>query len=98
MPVANSDSVPAEMFPGVASGAEGTGAPGSASSGGHPADSVPASVTIPGMSYSQMHVPTHGTVVSSQVDTFDGATGEGISSAGPYPAWREPYAHPGAGS
>jgi hypothetical protein len=40
MPIPNSDYVPRESFPGVATGAETTNAPGSAGASGRPADSV----------------------------------------------------------
>lgn len=41
-PIPNSDSVPREFFPGCPSGADTTGASGSADTSGAPANDVPA--------------------------------------------------------
>lgn len=73
MPIPNSDSVPREFMPGMASGADSTGAPGSRGAAGDAADNASAGpVSIPMIgswqSTSRYDADTSGTMQAGQTD------------------------------
>ena len=84
MPIANSDRVPDEFMPGIRSGADSTGAPGTSGASGRPADAAGATVTGPAGSWQDRFPAGSGTVQPDQVSTSQIVPGpqSGLSSTG----------------
>jgi hypothetical protein len=100
MPIPNSDFAPRESFPGVATGADTTGAPGTAGASGRAADSAGATVTPPWGGHQDRYPASAGTLQPDQdtpsvITGGDGGyhdTGAGSGRAGHYPrkSWQQP--------
>ena len=108
MPIANADYVPPESFPGIATGAESTNAPGTTGAAGAAADDTGAGrVTYPSGAWqpgARYPASTGGTVMPDQVsdspispgpaDDYV-STGAGDGRAGHFP--RRPWQQPDGG-
>jgi hypothetical protein len=100
MPIPNSDFVPAESFPGVPTGADSTGAPGTSGASGRPADSAGATVTGPAGSWQDRFPAGSGTVQPGQSEPTainpDAGTGS-YTDTGAGRGNPNPYRHPNGG-